>query len=675
MMAIEPQTKSWIRWLPWLLVGIFALELALALRPARSKGAIDIAGFGRLPVLLNGRVQPLDSVARNALLQIRGNTDVPLEGNASGGQWGDLVKLQQTKAGSLTERKWYQFGRRPKKLKPTEWLMEVLIRPELSDQRFIFLIHHPELLAQLNLQGAGLEKSGLRYFTFANLQPQLKLLEDAGREVAAIKPELRTPYQKSMMQLGNALQIYLRLKISLQPNSLRPDGKDFAAELADLRAAIPAGLEAIRKQQAGEPYDKEAFARLLGLAEPYAVMADRGHLLMIPPSDPDKARDDWSKMGVTLLSSIRSGEFHPAAPALAAMSTAYATGDAAMFNTALKDHQGWLANRLGPEAAKASREHYFNHYQPFLRSQIIYLMALVLACLSWLNLSQWLNRSAFYLVLLALAAHTSGIIFRMYIEGRPPVTNLYSSAIFVGWGSVVLGAVLERIYRNGIGSVTASAIGFITLIIASHLAVAGDTMEMMRAVLDTNFWLATHVVVITLGYAATFLAGFLALVYVLRGVLTKSLDTPTASSLARMVYGIVCFATLFSFVGTILGGIWADQSWGRFWGWDPKENGALLIVIWNATILHARWGGMIKDRGLMNMALIGNIVTAFSWFGVNMLGIGLHSYGFMDAAFQWLMIFSGSQLLLVAIGLMPLRLWGSSVALEKSAPPTAKPVA
>ena len=107
-----------------------------------------------------------------------------------------------------------------------------------------------------------------------------------------------------------------------------------------------------------------------------------------------------------------------------------------------------------------------------------------------------------------------------------------------------------------------------------------------------------------------------------------------------MVYGIVCFATLFSFVGTVLGGIWADQSWGRFWGWDPKENGALLIVLWNAIILHARWGGLVRERGLMNLAIFGNIVTAFSWFGVNMLGIGLHSYGFMDAAFKWLMLFN-----------------------------------
>ena len=130
-------------------------------------------------------------------------------------------------------------------------------------------------------------------------------------------------------------------------------------------------------------------------------------------------------------------------------------------------------------------------------------------------------------------------------------------------------------------------------------------------------------------------------------------------ALAKMVYAIVCFATLFSFTGTVLGGIWADQSWGRFWGWDPKENGALLIVLWNAMILHARWGGMVRERGLMNMAVFGNIMTSFSWFGVNMLGIGLHSYGFMDAAFKWLMLFVASQLVIIGLGLLPLHLWRS----------------
>jgi cytochrome c-type biogenesis protein CcsB len=272
-------------------------------------------------------------------------------------------------------------------------------------------------------------------------------------------------------------------------------------------------------------------------------------------------------------------------------------------------------------------------------------------------------------VLLAFAVHTFGLVFRMVLEGRPPVTNLYSSAIFIGWGAAVLGIVLERIYRLGIGIIVASFAGFMTLFIAHNLALDGDTMEMLRAVLDTNFWLATHVVVVTLGYASTFFAGFLAILYIFLGLFTPLLrQSPTTGghghveigkALGKMVYGIICFAMLFSFVGTVLGGIWADQSWGRFWGWDPKENGALLIVIWNAMILHARWGGIVRERGLMIMAVVGNIITSFSWFGVNLLGIGLHSYGFTDSGFKWLMLFVGSQLAIIALGLLPVSLWRS----------------
>ena len=278
----------------------------------------------------------------------------------------------------------------------------------------------------------------------------------------------------------------------------------------------------------------------------------------------------------------------------------------------------------------------------------------------------------------AVLVHAAGLAARVAVTGRPPVTNLYSSAIFIGWATMIFGLIMERIYRVGIGSLVASFAGFVTLLIAQNLAIGGDTMEMLRAVLDTNFWLATHVVVVTLGYASTFCAGLVAILYIFLGLFTpllnqelnsaagagSSRNTPASKltlgkALSKMVYGIVCFATLFSFTGTVLGGIWADQSWGRFWGWDPKENGALLIVLWNAIILHARWGGLVRDRGIMNLAVFGNIVTSFSWFGVNMLGIGLHSYGFMDAAFKWLMLFMGSQVFIIALGLLPLGVWRS----------------
>jgi len=179
-------------------------------------------------------------------------------------------------------------------------------------------------------------------------------------------------------------------------------------------------------------------------------------------------------------------------------------------------------------------------------------------------------------------------------------------------------------------------------------------MEMMQAVLDSNFWLATHVIVITLGYSAMFVAGILGIIYIIRTLQITEKSQADGKALAAMIFGVVCFALLFSFTGTVLGGIWADQSWGRFWGWDPKENGALMIVIWNAVILHARIAGMIRERGLALCAIGGNIITAFSWFGVNMLGVGLHSYGFMDRAFWWLIGFCASQFAIILFG----HLWG-----------------
>ena len=270
-----------------------------------------------------------------------------------------------------------------------------------------------------------------------------------------------------------------------------------------------------------------------------------------------------------------------------------------------------------------------------------------------------LNRAAFWLIAVTLVVHTAALVARIYISGRPPVTNLYSSAVFIGWGCVVLGLIIELIYRLGVGNIVAAAAGFATLLVAFFLSRQGDTFVVLQAVLDTQFWLATHVTCITLGYSTTFLAGCLGILYILRGVATPSLSPQVGKELSRMIYGTICFAIFFSFVGTVLGGLWADDSWGRFWGWDPKENGALIIVLWNALVLHARWGGMVKDRGLAVLAVAGNICTAWSWFGVNELGVGLHSYGFTEGVLLALGLFCISQLALIGMGLLPQQLWWS----------------
>jgi ABC-type transport system involved in cytochrome c biogenesis permease subunit len=599
----------------WLVVAATLLYVVAPLFQRDSWNGFEMQKFGRLPILLNGRIKPLDTVARNSLLIIHGKQTLA------------------TEHGSLT---------------PIDWLAEVMMKPGEADLRKVFVIRNADTLAAL-----GWSPDAGKYFSFREFVPHLQDIDQQAGLAQKVDAQLRSPFQRDIIKLFERLTLYHRLS-----NSLEVKGTvDFKSQIDDLVKNI---------HPSPVPMNSGITAKAL---QSLGFLAETGYFFPIPPFPPNDDPLQWRKMGESLLTFLTNGNLHPAVNAWAAMATSFAAGDSATFNRVLDDYSGQLQRDLPGRVWKAKVESVFNQLQPFYSAMVIYVLIFILAAGSWLVWPQTLGRYAFALLVVTFVVHSAGLITRMYLEGRPPVTNLYSSAVFIGWGAVLLGIFLERFFRNGIGSATAAMIGFITLLIAHHLSMDGDTMEMMRAVLDTNGWLATHVVCVTLGYASTFLAGFLALTYIVRGAFTPSLDRATAQSLARMVYGIVCFATLFSFVGTILGGIWADQSWGRFWGWDPKENGALLIVLWNAIILHARWGGLVRQRGLMVLAVFGNVVTSWSWFGVNMLGIGLHSYGFMDSAFPWLIAFGASQLAFIVIGLLPPHLWRSRLDISRPSPP------
>jgi ABC-type transport system involved in cytochrome c biogenesis permease subunit len=586
----------------WIAKGFFAQKVA--------ENDFDLFQFGKTPVQVGGRVKPLDTVARNSLLIIHGK---------------ETLRLQD---GS--------------KVSAIKWLTDTFFDGPSADQYPAFLIQNGDVLGLF-----GWEQRDRKYFSAAELTPFLRKIQEQGEQADKLESVQRSAYQNAILNLRNALVLYQRLK-----NSLQPEGaQDFADELQSFESALPEAARAARHREEGQEVDQTKLVWITQLVKRYDQIAEMAYALAVPP--PAKSQD-WRSVGQVLMQSITERGIDPVVKLYASVGDAYRASDQTLFKTQVDRLANGIMERQPVGTDRARYEVLFNQVDPFTHSMVLYLLAFLLACISWLGWSQALNRSAFYLLLLALVVHTFGLLSRMYLQERPPVTNLYSSAIFIGWGAVIVALILERIFRDGIGAACAGAIGFITLIIAHHLAGSGDTLEMLQAVLDTNIWLATHVVAITTGYSAMFLAGMLALIYVIRGFFTRSLKKEVADSLARMTYGVVCFATLFSFVGTVLGGIWADQSWGRFWGWDPKENGAVLIVLWCAIILHARWGGYIRQRGLMIMAIFGNVVTSFSWFGVNMLGVGLHSYGFMQKAFPWLVGFIVSQLALMAVAALPL---------------------
>ena len=490
------------------------------------------AEFGRLPLTANGRIVPLDSLARNSLLEIR---------------------EKQT----LNTEPWKAWNEHPKIIPAAEWLANVMMNPAVADEWPVFRIDNPDLISLLKLPDKDAAKhADGKHFSWNQIQPALETFDKENKRIQGVEAANRTAYENAIAKMEQRLTRYAQLKNAVQP----ADAQDWPAELAAYEKLIPDGVAAVKAQQAGQKYDQNNFNIFVAYIERFQFMANLQPPLILPPNGPR----EWRRMGDALLEVPRGTPVDDAIRDYARMAGAIAANQPDEFNAALKDYRATLVPSQAKALAKAQAEVFFNQMEPFYNAMVIYVLAGLLAVFSWFNLSETLRRCSFWLIGLAFVIHTTGLVYRMVLEGRPPVTNLYSSAIFIGWGAVLLGLILEKFYRNGIGAVVASGIGFITLIIAHHLALEGDTMEMMRAVLDTNFWLATHVVAVTVGYASTYVAGFLGLIYILRGVFTKTLDAATGKALARMIYGIVCFATLFSFVGTVLGGIWADQSWGRF---------------------------------------------------------------------------------------------------------------
>jgi len=596
------------RAVPWLLPALCGLTLLVAFMPPPSPGGMDLDAAGRLAVLNNGRVKPLDTVARTSLLMINGKQSFTLNGR---------------RIGAL------------------DWLLDMAARPTEADAYQVIAIDEPDIVGML-----GTQAGNRRRFAFTELAPKLTEIGKQGEQADAVPSGSRSRYQTAILALNMRLMLYQRLK-----NTIAPEGTDdFAAEVNEFRQVLAPGVAAVLAHQRGGGFDHKALGRLMPFFNRYQSLDQLAEYRPLAPL-PGDGPDDWRTMGGALLESMKAAEPHPGVAAYAAMIGSWARQDPAGFNAAVAGHRAWQQARVPRAAALADAEVLFNRVEPFYLGMMFYVVALLAAFVAYLLWPEELRRAALSTLWLAFGVHTIGLISRIVLQGRPPVTNLYSSAVWVGWVAVGLGLELERRFRSGLGTIVAAVIGFATLIIAHHLALEGDSMEMMRAVLDSNFWLSTHVVAVTTGYSATFLAGTLAIVYLVRGALTRTLTPEAAATLSRMTYGVVCFALFFSFTGTVLGGIWADQSWGRFWGWDPKENGALLIVLWNAIILHARWAKMADDRGIMVMAVFGNIITSLSWFGVNMLGIGLHSYGFMDKAFFWLMAFIVSQAAIMLLGL------------------------
>jgi ABC-type transport system involved in cytochrome c biogenesis permease subunit len=223
----------------------------------------------------------------------------------------------------------------------------------------------------------------------------------------------------------------------------------------------------------------------------------------------------------------------------------------------------------------------------------------------------------------------AGFVARILIAGRPPVTNMYETVIWLSFGTLLFALVFEAIHRCRYFLLGAAPVSVVALILADNAPVILDpSIQPLTAVLNSNFWLTTHVLTITLSYAAFALALGVGNI-ILGKIAFGSASSQPTPQLYNYLYRSLQIGFLLIAIGTILGGVWANYSWGRFWGWDPKETWALIALLCYAVVLHGRIAGYWGGLGLAVGSVVCFQAIIMAWYGVNfILGVGLHSYGF-----------------------------------------------
>jgi ABC-type transport system involved in cytochrome c biogenesis permease subunit len=613
-----------------LLLSIVSLLPAQQTDPALLRDPEIVATFQSLPVQEGGRIKPLDTYARFLLLRLHGKQSIKV----------DHPELPGVK-----------------KLNATEWLLLTWFRPDIARALPLFVVDNSQAVGEIGVDPKDLRD---RYSWNEIVKGRDELIQRA-QAYSEIESNQRTGVQRNVIDLARNFFDFDAVSDFL--TAARTDwNKEVAAILPEAAAKEVIGdgkltvwslaekLGVMIREDKLAALGQETSNRLLELFINTTLRPGKT-LAFLPPDDTEE--EAWLTVEQTVTSLMRAGALAEGTERTEANREALSAGDYrrsrardALLEASFKAEtfkpaaQAFVqdirdqAEKRG-ELKHVDREVAYHQADHFTKALAWYLLGFLVALAGLLaprtGWARGAARIAWVTLILALGYNTWGIIVRCLINERPPIATLYETIIFIAGCCALVGLFIERFTRQGIGLVVTGFAGALGMFLSNRfMALDGqDTMPTLEAVLITNFWLATHVTCINIGYAGALLGSIVSMVYVLFRLFARGEKVVEFRRLlTRVVYGIVCFGLLFSLVGTVLGGIWANDSWGRFWGWDPKENGALMIVLMGLIILHARLGGYIREIGLHGLSLVLGAITLFSWFGVNQLSIGLHSYGF-----------------------------------------------
>ncbi|MDY0029411.1 MAG: cytochrome c biogenesis protein CcsA [Pseudobdellovibrionaceae bacterium] len=589
---------------------ILLIGLSCTIQAHADDKTLPVDKFKLLPILQDGRLKPLDTFARSELVRFSGKHT--FEGQDA-----------------------------------SVWLARTIFDPATASEDKIFKIDNADVR---HLMGLEERKKPLYAFTelTAGLQKTFptveQLIEQPKQNLSTEQTALLTVHENALQytQLLRSMSLLLPLNVDLpsefddhKETTTYLDLKKHAIEIED-------SIRTIIDKRGNDPEKYSAAEQriaILGLQIRTIESAAQGNnLLRVIPS-PLEAGDylaPWDLVG----SGQATWDSVPQIALWEKLANSWRDGKS-------EDWDNTLSGLLALSKTDTRPEIFYNKIAPFQSALIFYALSFLFALASMtFNGRKSLTLLSALTALIALTLQTSGLTARIIILERPPVGTLYESILFVGTIAPLFALLMELRLKNILGLLSASFMGMMVGLLAMSMADEGDNMKVLTAVLNTQFWLTTHVLCISIGYGWCLVTSVIAHLILLAQA-TNRITQDAVKKLLHSQSTLALTALLFTATGTILGGIWADQSWGRFWGWDPKENGALLIVLWLVWIIHGKIAGQFTNLQVtMGYAFL-SVIVGTAWIGVNLLGVGLHSYGFTEGLFVGLGIFT-----LVEMGLI-----------------------
>ena len=603
---------------------------------SQSKQVIDINEAGKIIVVDEGRKKPVQSFAKKKLIQISGRSTI-------------------------------------NHMSALEWLLKLMFEPGTVDTMQVFRISNPDIIDALGIEGPA-----KRRYRYTELYPVLSKLEQISNSTFQKEQADLLPYEREIVQLWKNIKEYNEIgstfsafdpfdgfaihdsstAASLQLETNKPysycDLIEHSSILATKMSLIGNRVDSLSPQES----EVVNITRMM-----YQMSSQMGNTPPYLIAVSNQGETEWYSIWGYLNKSKNRDLNDKRILSFLKLRAAYISKD----NTGFKEAVSELTQEKYPDYPNPGLEILYNNLNLFFWAKLILALAGVIALLSIFNSAAWTRLSGLSLICAAFLLQTSALLLRYLIQLRPPLASLYETFVFVAWIIVLLGIVLEIFQKRSIGNIIASLGGFLFLVISGRYTVNGDSFGVIVAVLNSSFWLTIHIVTISIGYAGFVISGLLGHIHLVQSAF--KVNEKTVKSLSSTVYMFLLLGLAFTVAGTVLGGMWADHAWGRFWGWDPKENGALMIILWGSVVVHARKGNLIGPIGTSVCAIFGILMVMLAWIGVNLLGVGLHSYGFTYSGLSLLMaIFIFEFLFLISFGIVNLKKAAILNGCEKRSP-------